>query len=141
MSRMFVPLSHEFARTKHAPLGSSARLRAGSMAELADQLGGWVGGDGKWCSSAAREGEIKEALEQRRQFLGPSFSTHYANPIVVRRGKGAVLFDDRNQVHILISALYSALVLQIPCGTCLSDAASGPHRPRQQVLKSPLSSG
>ncbi len=79
------------------------------MAE--DRLGGWVSGDGKWCSSAAREGEIKEALEHRRQFLGPSFSTHYANPIVVRRGKGAVLFDDRNQAHILKHVLYSAFIL------------------------------
>jgi len=49
---------------------------------------------------AARERHLKGALEQRRQFLGPSFSTHYANPIVVRRGKGAVLFDDRNQGFI-----------------------------------------
>lgn len=51
-------------------------------------------------SSARRTGEIEDALEQRRMFLGPSFSTHYANPIVVRRGKGAVLFDDRGQGFI-----------------------------------------
>jgi 4-aminobutyrate aminotransferase-like enzyme len=47
-----------------------------------------------------RADEIERALEQRRMFLGPSFSTHYANPIVVRRGKGAVLFDDREQAFI-----------------------------------------
>ena len=47
-----------------------------------------------------RAGAMQEALEQRRTFLGPSFSTHYTNPIVVRRGKGAVLFDDRDQGFI-----------------------------------------
>jgi 4-aminobutyrate aminotransferase-like enzyme len=51
-------------------------------------------------SGADREGQIHEALENRRNYLGPSFSTHYANPIVVRRGKGAVLFDDRDQGFI-----------------------------------------
>jgi len=29
----------------------------------------------------------------------------------VRRGKGAVLFDDRNQAHILKHVLYSAFIL------------------------------
>ena len=47
-----------------------------------------------------REEDIRGALELRRKFLGPSFSTHYANPIVVCRGKGAVLFDDRDQGFI-----------------------------------------
>lgn len=51
-------------------------------------------------AAPSRAGAIQEALEQRRTFLGPSFSTHYTNPIVVRRGKGAVLFDDRDQGFI-----------------------------------------
>jgi len=47
-----------------------------------------------------RDGEIKGALAARQKYLGPSFSTHYANPLVVRRGKGTVLFDDRDQGFI-----------------------------------------
>lgn len=45
-------------------------------------------------SSLARE------LTRRKHFLGPSFSTHYTNPLVLSYGRGTFLFDIRGQAFL-----------------------------------------